>query len=698
MKRNAPSLKQHTKKQATCRAAIQGLLLFFIAACDAGQLRGVGGRGVSPSSAPAPPAAAATDNADANAAPSSAAGSAAAAAASAVYGGWLARQYTAYVDRAFALVREGASPGLQAAAVGALLEAARHEEGAARLGGALAARVVSALCRARRADPAAMSLLMRRYLPHADVSYHAMRAVSKMSARLGSAAALAEAAAADEDGEGADDGDGDDEPRDEGNDDAPAADQMRNLFDVLCHLPPMPPSAAARAADASAITKKAPGASLGGDGGGGGGGGEVPPKSWCGALEAGLATAAADSGASSKARRRKQQQQLLQQQRQQARAGAGRGSAAAAAAAATATPLPPAMMAVSWACGRSRRRAFAAAWLSLLGCALPPDLLRKALVRAQQRVLPALPDPGRLADFYSGALDAGGLEGMLALQGLFVLVTRHGLEYPRFYPRLYGLLAGSGLASLPPARRARFLRLADAFLASPAVPAYSAAAFAKRFARLALRAADPGMALACLAFVHNLVRRHPSCMVLLHRPLAEGAGAGDKDGAGEREEEEEARGGGSGGGARKKRRRDGGSNGGPGGKGGSSQRAPRWDVYDEAADDPADSRAVDSSLWEAAALRRHRCPHVAALAHKVAGKDLSDRKGTAEMDVAGLLDASAGTLAEEDFGRRLKAAPATAARADAETAALTLFGRTGAGGGQGGAGGAFFEGWELPAV
>ncbi len=30
---------------------------------------------------------------------------------------------------------------------------------------------------------------------------------------------------------------------------------------------------------------------------------------------------------------------------------------------------------------------------------------------------------------------------MLALHGLFILVTKHGLEYPAFYARLYGLLS-----------------------------------------------------------------------------------------------------------------------------------------------------------------------------------------------------------------------------------------------------------------
>lgn len=32
------------------------------------------------------------------------------------------------------------------------------------------------------------------------------------------------------------------------------------------------------------------------------------------------------------------------------------------------------------------------------------------------------------------------MTGMLALNGLFILVTRHGLEYPAFFRRLYGLL------------------------------------------------------------------------------------------------------------------------------------------------------------------------------------------------------------------------------------------------------------------
>ena len=49
-------------------------------------------------------------------------------------------------------------------------------------------------------------------------------------------------------------------------------------------------------------------------------------------------------------------------------------------------------------------------------------------------------------------------------------------------------------------------RLVDIFLASPLVPAYTVAAFVKRFARLSL-AAPPAGAMLAIAFIHNLLRR-----------------------------------------------------------------------------------------------------------------------------------------------------------------------------------------------
>ena len=67
------------------------------------------------------------------------------------------------------------------------------------------------------------------------------------------------------------------------------------------------------------------------------------------------------------------------------------------------------------------------------------------LVRMHTRIIPHMASPLLLADFLFRVLDAGGLLGMLALHGIFTLVTKHGLEYPHFYPRLYRLLTPASL-------------------------------------------------------------------------------------------------------------------------------------------------------------------------------------------------------------------------------------------------------------
>lgn len=57
------------------------------------------------------------------------------------------------------------------------------------------------------------------------------------------------------------------------------------------------------------------------------------------------------------------------------------------------------------------------------------------------------------------------------------------------------------------------------------LPAYLVAAFAKRLSRLALTA-PPEALLMVLPFICNLLRRHPACRVLVHRPLGPGECSG----------------------------------------------------------------------------------------------------------------------------------------------------------------------------
>jgi U3 small nucleolar RNA-associated protein 19 len=64
--------------------------------------------------------------------------------------------------------------------------------------------------------------------------------------------------------------------------------------------------------------------------------------------------------------------------------------------------------------------------------------------------------------------------------------------------------------------RTRFFMLASIFLSSTHLPAYLVAAFAKRLARLSLQA-PPSGCIASLVFIYNLLQRHSSCRVLIHR-------------------------------------------------------------------------------------------------------------------------------------------------------------------------------------
>ena len=68
------------------------------------------------------------------------------------------------------------------------------------------------------------------------------------------------------------------------------------------------------------------------------------------------------------------------------------------------------------------------------------DLQIFACAWCQHFVFPSLTVMGELPQHHQKLLLSIKLAGMLALHGIFTLVTRHGLEYPRFYERLYQLL------------------------------------------------------------------------------------------------------------------------------------------------------------------------------------------------------------------------------------------------------------------
>jgi len=242
-------------------------------------------------------------------------------------------------------------------------------------------------------------------------------------------------------------------------------------------------------------------------------------------------------------------------------------------------------------------RELSKAWMSILRLPLSTASLKKALPFLSQYILPKVQHPLRFADFFMHAY--GGADGndkeddeddtegndatgdnkpargnliipLLALDGLFYLMTQHRLEYPQFYGQLYALLQPS-LFYIK--YRARFFALLQkCLLRNEMLPAHLVAAFLKRLLQCALQAPPPG-ALFVLALSSNLLRQHEECAALIHR--------------GQNEDSEEG----------------------------------MEDVYDPNTDDPVECRALESSLWELNALEKHFHPAVATLAKSIGRED-----------------------------------------------------------------------------
>lgn len=94
-----------------------------------------------------------------------------------------------------------------------------------------------------------------------------------------------------------------------------------------------------------------------------------------------------------------------------------------------------------WAQLLEQRRVYSEAWLAVLRLPLPAEVMRRVLLALPARILPHMParHPLLLSDFLTQCCDHGGALALLGLQSLFHLMQHHGLEYPRFYTRLYAL-------------------------------------------------------------------------------------------------------------------------------------------------------------------------------------------------------------------------------------------------------------------
>ncbi|KAF8576410.1 ribosome biogenesis protein Noc4 [Ramaria rubella] len=162
----------------------------------------------------------------------------------------------------------------------------------------------------------------------------------------------------------------------------------------------------------------------------------------------------------------------------------------------------------------SHRAQFTACWMALLPhLSASAGLSTRALKFLHRGVMPHLNKPVRLMDWIGGCVDFGGSVGLLALNALFTLMQHYNLDYPNFYTRLYAFLTRDVLHLK---HRARFFRLTELFLSSSHLPATLLASFIKRLSRLSL-SAPPAAIIMIIPFTYNVLKRHPACMVMIHR-------------------------------------------------------------------------------------------------------------------------------------------------------------------------------------
>jgi U3 small nucleolar RNA-associated protein 19 len=158
------------------------------------------------------------------------------------------------------------------------------------------------------------------------------------------------------------------------------------------------------------------------------------------------------------------------------------------------------------------KKQFADCWINF--CSLPmKSEVYQQILEILPKVIQEMSDPTKLMDFLVDAYNSGGFVSILALNGLFTLITEYNLDYPNFYPKLYFLFDKNILHAK---YRSRFFRLAYLFLSSSYIPSYLVAAFIKRMARLSLYA-PPHAIVMILPMIFNLLRSHPSCITLIHR-------------------------------------------------------------------------------------------------------------------------------------------------------------------------------------
>ncbi|KAG9245957.1 nucleolar complex protein-like protein [Calycina marina] len=246
------------------------------------------------------------------------------------------------------------------------------------------------------------------------------------------------------------------------------------------------------------------------------------------------------------------------------------------------------------------------AWLALTNREISKEQRKVVLGLMRDSIAPWFTKPELLMDFLADSYDSGGSTSLLALSGVYFLIQEKNLDYPSFFKKLYSLLDRDILSSK---HRSRFLRLLDTFLGSTHLPAALVASFLKRLSRLTLNAPPSGI-VPIIPWIYNMLKKHPSCTFMVHRvprnvtarELLESQGMSDP--------------------------------------------------FSMEEEDPMETNAIESCLWEIVTLQSHFHPNVASLA-----KIISEQFTKHAYNLEDFLDHNSTTMLASHLSKTLKREP-----------------------------------------
>ncbi|CAL1290976.1 unnamed protein product [Larinioides sclopetarius] len=240
---------------------------------------------------------------------------------------------------------------------------------------------------------------------------------------------------------------------------------------------------------------------------------------------------------------------------------------------------------------------FSNTWNKFLKFQLPFPVLKRVLLILHKKVIPHLQNPCLLTDFLTDSYKQGGIISLLSLNSLYILMAQYNVEYPDFFKNFYSL---TSIEIVNGKFNTRFFYLCDLFLSSTHLPAYLIAAFAKKLSRIALLSKTDSI-LRIIVLVLNLIIRHKTISVLIHR---------------------------------------------------ENPTELSEDPFDCDASDPAESHALESSLWEIKTLQNHIVPEISRKA-----KLLNHPLPSVELDFCSTLDVSIDSLYKKGRKRSFEEVP-----------------------------------------